>query len=287
MTGVPKSALKLVKYIEQQLPGVYPQEELYSMGRLIVEQLFNLTYTDIITDKPLETGGDLNEKISQIIKRLKNHEPVQYILGQAPFYGREFHVTPDVLVPRQETEELVDMIIKENAGKRLRILDIGTGSGCIAITLSLELPECEVWACDISEGALGVAQKNAGALGGKVSFFRTDILTDGLMQGPFDVIVSNPPYVCEGEKPLLEKNVLEYEPPLALFVPDEDPLVFYRKIAEQAHGQLSGTGVLYFEINESLGEDLCKMLNTMHFVPQIINDVNRKDRFIRAEQEKK
>lgn len=217
-------------------------------------------------------------------EKLKSGMPIQYILGHGPFYGRDFLVTKDTLIPRNETEELVHLIIKENPKPKLRILDIGTGTGCIPITLALEMNSPEVFAIDISEKALEVASENAENLHAKVDFSKCDILKEMPQIEDLDILVSNPPYIPLEEKGLMHPNVLDYEPDLALFVSDEDPLIFYRTIAEKGKSLLKPFGKIYFEINERFGNDVVKLLNSLGFQnTRILKDLNGKDRIVAAQ----
>ncbi|GAA0879898.1 peptide chain release factor N(5)-glutamine methyltransferase [Algoriphagus jejuensis] len=227
------------------------------------------------------------EKLSPILlthfKRLKTGEPIQYILRKAPFYGRDFFVTPDTLIPRNETEELVHLIIKENQAPGLKILDIGTGTGCIPITLALEMNDPKVYALDISEPALHVAEQNAQALNVNVSFERCDILKETPNSCDLDILVSNPPYVLESDKSAMHTNVLEHEPWIALFVSDEDPLLFYRVIAEKGKLMLRSGGKIYFEIHETQGEQIRKILAGLGYQQvNILQDLNGKTRMCSA-----
>jgi len=214
--------------------------------------------------------------------RLKNFEPIQYILGETEFYGLKLAVNPFVLIPRPETEELVQWIIKSQLPENCKILDIGTGSGCIALALKNELKNAEVFGTDISENALVVARQNAIKNNLDVDFFQADILKwEKIDWKTFDVIVSNPPYIRESEKKLIHPNVINHEPASALFVADSNPLVFYRSIAIFAKKQLSGNGLLFFEINENLGSEMKKMLICFGFSEiEIRKDINRKNRMV-------
>jgi release factor glutamine methyltransferase len=227
-------------------------------------------------------------KFNFAVKQLKQQRPVQYILGKADFYKLQFVVNEQVLIPRPETEELVDLIIRElKQTNAPDILDIGTGSGCIAITLKKNLPAATVAALDVSEGALKVAMQNAVSNQVAVSFFQQDILkTNTLPEAvfrQFDCIVSNPPYICISEKKEMDKNVLEHEPHLALFVPDEDPLLFYKAIADFALNHLKPKGKLYFEINAAYGLETKQMLEKKGFKNVIlISDLNNKNRILQG-----
>jgi len=238
---------------------------------------------DIIMHEDASLSPFIKSEIDAILKRLVKHEPIQYITGEVRFHGMEMKVTPDVLIPRPETDELVDIIVSD-AGETedLRVLDIGTGSGCIAIALARSLRFPTVTAVDISDAALAVARENASNLKANISFIKEDILTDS-PEGIFDIIVSNPPYIDESEKSGMEPNVLDYEPKIALFVPDNNPLLFYKRIAEIAVRKLSPAGKLYFEINPRHANELSRYLNDCGFDDvQVIRDSFGKLRFIRA-----
>lgn len=279
---VKASPLVLLKHIRSELIDIYGQES-DSLAMLLTEHLSKLDRTQIITDQHFDAGPMLNNQVKQAIDRLKNHEPLQYIIGHADFFGRQFQVSPATLIPRPETEELVQMVIDELKGEtNLSILDIGTGTGCIPITLSLELPVSKVQSVDISPLALSVARENARNLGAKVQFNQLDILTEELT-GMYDVIVSNPPYVLEEEKAQMQPNVLDYEPAQALFVPDRSPLLFYERIAELGTRHLNKGGILFFEINERFGDQLSQLLNEMgYYEVTVRKDLQGKDRMIIA-----
>jgi len=222
-------------------------------------------------------------RLYEDFERLKSGEPIQYILGKGPFYGREFLVGPATLIPRNETEELVHLIIKENRQPGLKLLDIGTGTGCIPVTLGLEMNNPEVFAVDISEEALKIAHQNSDALGAKVMFMKCDILSENPSVPQLDILVSNPPYIPEIQKQEMHRNVLEFEPALALFVPDDDPLLFYRTIAKKGKQLLKPDGKLYFEINEEFGKEVASLLSQLgYFQIQIIKDLNGKNRIVKG-----
>lgn len=226
---------------------------------------------------------DLPKSLLDDLERLKKGEPIQQILGKAPFYGREFKVSRDTLIPRNETEELVHLIIKENPQSGLKILDIGTGTGCIPITLFLEMNEAEVYGLDVSESALAIAHKNAEALKAKVHCIHLDILEEELPIRDLDILVSNPPYIPKKGKEKMHRNVLDFEPHLALFVPDENPLLFYRRIAELGKKALKPKGKIYFEIHEDYGKDVQNLLFGLGYSEvEIIPDLNGKDRMVRG-----
>jgi release factor glutamine methyltransferase len=236
--------------------------------------------------------ADLQQAISSTVdteplladfQRLLTGEPIQYILGEAPFYGRSFGVTRDTLIPRNETEELVHLILKENPKSELRVLDLGTGTGCIPITLALELQEPEVYALDVSVQALAVACKNALQLGAQVQFIKGDLLGSIPNLDLFDVIVSNPPYVPLRDQGEMQANVLNFEPHLALFVPDEDPLVFYKAIGVWGQQLLKHGGKLYLEIYENLADKLVQLLLSQGYEElRVQQDLNGKNRMLSA-----
>jgi release factor glutamine methyltransferase len=230
-------------------------------------------------------NSDYNQ-IMSITKRLLSHEPIQYILGETEFYGLKFRVNQAVLIPRPETEELVDWIIRDHKNSALTIVDVGTGSGCIAVTLAKNLIQSTVYALDVSEQALEQAKANAQLNEVVVQFFQTDVLKQpwpGFTKKP-DLIVSNPPYVTQKEKKQMQANVLDYEPSLALFVSDDDPLLFYREIATQARNLLADEGWLYFEINEALGNQTATLLEALGYRQiELRADINGKHRMIKAQ----
>ena len=221
--------------------------------------------------------------MNDILSRLKNGEPYQYVLGEAEFYGRRFKVTGDVLIPRPETEELVEWVVSDAGDKRSRYLDIGTGSGCIAVTLAKEIANARVDAWDISEKALEVAAENAHHNKAQVNFSQVDILRPLTVSGRYDVIVSNPPYVTEAEQKDMSRNVLDFEPHVALFVPDNRPLLFYERIADLAKELLHDGGRLYFEINRDMAEAVATLLyNEGLQAVEVRNDLSGNPRMIRA-----
>ncbi len=231
------------------------------MVRVILEHLKGYTPVDIILHSGDEVSDFISAKVAAIVSRVLADEPLQYVLGDTRFYGMTVKVTPDTLIPRPETEELVDIIVKENRRPDLRVLDVGTGSGCIAIALARNLPFAKVGAIDISDGALAVARENAEALKASVTFRREDALhLEALSSPAYDIIVSNPPYVTMSERKDMEANVLGHEPSLALFVPDDDPLRFYKAITDYAVSALDKGGRLYFEINPLFATDMQAMV---------------------------
>ena len=272
----------------RRLAQVYDEGEAKAIARMVYEVRFNLTLSDLFIGKDTQLSANDQAELAEITQRLEQQEPVQYVLGQADFCGRTFAVNQHVLIPRLETEELCRWIISEFRDERLEfkdcsILDIGTGSGCIAITLAAELPEAKVTAWDISEEALQVARENTKRLHSNVTFERTDALNTPLDHERWDVTVSNPPYICNKERARMEANVLDYEPHTALFVPDDSPLLFYSAIAQYGLTALKTGGQLYFEINPLYAQELAEMLSMMSYHDiKIKNDTYGKQRMIRA-----
>lgn len=273
-----------IQHIRTELAGLYPVTEINAMHRLIIETVCGWSFSEQQIRKTEIIGAAEAEKIKTIVARLKTAEPLQYILGETHFMGLKIKVTPDVLIPRPETEELVDLIISDKPENDCRILDIGTGSGCIALALKSRLAQAEISGIDISEKALEIARKNSKINGLDVHFFQADILNWQKLDWPdFDVIVSNPPYITESEKKLMHKNVLDFEPENALFVADADPLLFYNAIARFASEKLRRGGRIYFEINEKFGEETKKMLAGFGFIQiVIVTDIHGKSRFVKA-----
>ena len=282
--------MKTYQQLWQSLTPLYDAGEAQAIVRTVLDVKYGMTLTDIICGKVNEISADEERKLEEIIIRLQKGEPVQYVLGEADFAGRTFHVEPGVLIPRPETAELCQWIEEDvsslEADERKQILDICTGSGCIAITLGLTIPNSEVTGWDISEDALKIAQGNVKLLdAGNVKIEYQDALklAETSDAGRWNIIVSNPPYICEKEKADMEKNVLEHEPSLALFVPDEDPLKFYRAIAEYASSALKSGGALYFEINPIYEKETREMLLRLDFKDiETKEDAFGKKRMMRA-----
>lgn len=242
------------------LEPLYGNGEARAITDYVLDVCFGLSKADILCGAVDEMTAEKTAELNKIFNRLTKGEPVQYVLGRAEFSGRWFNVRPGVLIPRPETEELCAWITADSkASGSPKVLDIGTGSGCIAITLQLDMPESKVTAWDISADALDVARENAKQLGANVNFVKQDAL-NAKPEGEWDVIVSNPPYICEKEKKDMAVNVLEHEPHTALFVPDADPLLFYRAITRLAVQTLNKGGRLYFEINPIYADDTCRMM---------------------------
>jgi len=288
------SNIKMKTYQEfwQSLTPLYDAGEAQAIVRTVLDVEYGMTLTDIICGKVNELSSDEERNLEEIIARLQNGEPVQYVLGEADFAGRTFHVEPGVLIPRPETAELCQWIEEEvsslKADAPKQILDICTGSGCIAITLGLNIPNSEVTGWDISEDALRIAQGNVEMLkAGNVRIEYQDALMLPKAAETADIIVSNPPYICEKEKADMEKNVLEHEPSIALFVPDEDPLKFYRAIAEYASSALKSEGALYFEINPIYEKETREMLEELGFKDiETKEDAFGKKRMMKAKNNK-
>jgi release factor glutamine methyltransferase len=279
----------------QELSSLYEEQEIESFFYIILEKLHGLKRIDLALNPQSVMDGAHLKQWKNIVSELKKQRPIQYILGETTFYGLSFLVNENTLIPRPETEELVELIIKSFessvSGSGLKILDIGTGSGCIAISLAKNIPNAAVFAIDVSEEALATAKKNAELNKVAIDFISTnilDVVTLSAVAGldkQFDIIVSNPPYVRNLEKYEIKPNVLEYEPHLALFVDDIDPLLFYRKIAELAIKNLNPNGKLYFEINQYLGKETIKLLEDFGFRNvELKKDIYGNDRIISCEK---
>lgn len=283
--GINIQTIKDIKvYLTKELKGIYPDSEIRALTLIILETVLksgkvqNLAFPEtIVLQKHVH-------EILRICSELKRGKPLQYILGETDFYNLRIKVNNETLIPRPETEELVDLIIKENKNFTGTILDAGTGTGCIAIALAVNLPGTNVSGFDISDGAVVLAKENARLNNASVNFFRADILNpDPELFNETDIIVSNPPYITESEKELMDGNVLHFEPGKALFVPDSDPLIFYSAIIKLAYTILNPGGKLYFEINEVMGNDLYNILDSHEYSGiKIIKDINGKDRFLKG-----
>ena len=271
--------------LRNRLRTCYSATEAAAMARIICCEMLGQRATDFVLNEPLETDGTQARLLEDAVGRLLRFEPMQYIQGKARFLGRDFHVKPGVLIPRPETEELVERMLREIPANA-RIADIGTGSGCIAVTLALEVPGSRVQAWDISETALRIARQNAEALQAEVDFVHRDALAwQPEEKGVLDVIVSNPPYVTEAERTDMEPNVLLHEPEGALFVPDEDPLRFYRRIGLLGRELLAPGGRIYFEINRAYGKETADLLRQQGYTDvRTEKDLSGNDRFATATQ---
>ena len=268
------------------LKDEYPAQEASSFFNLLIESYLGMNRLDFALKPGKEISLEEKEKFESAIHRLSLHEPIQYIIGETEFFGLKFKVNKNVLIPRPETEELVQWILDDVGGAKnpqnLKILDIGTGSGCIAISLAKNLPNAEVFALDISEKALKTARENAGLDKVNVDFIQADILNLEALTGKFDVIVSNPPYVREMEKAEMHLNVLENEPDMALYVQDTDPLIFYGIIAKLAQEGLQKNGNLYFEINQYLAKETEEILKNSGFKTELKKDIFGNYRMLRG-----
>lgn len=271
-------------YFIEKLTPIYDIMESESFFNITLEELKGWKRIDLALNPTAELSVEEIKKWDTVLYQLEQQKPIQYIFGHTHFYGLDLEVNSNTLIPRPETEELVEWIIHENKTRgAIKILDIGTGSGCIAISLAKNLPDAEVYAIDVSEGALAVAKRNALANNVSVKFIQQDILAVEALPEQFDVIVSNPPYVRNLEKAEIKQNVLEYEPHLALFVEDNDALIFYRKIALLAKASLPQNGKLYYEINQYLGNETVQMLEGFKFTNVVLRqDMYGNDRMISA-----
>ena len=270
-----------------RLVHLYPRREAENMVNRLILHLFGMSRVmqQIQVDKRLSESEMLI--VHKTIQRLLKGEPIQYVLGVTEFYGLKLAIRPGALIPRPETEELVDMIVKEHRGEEIAVLDIGTGSGCIALALKNSLPRCHVMAVDVSEQALQLARENARQLHLDIDFKLCDILDTetchAVLDRKFQLIVSNPPYVLQKEKVQMSGNVLNFEPHLALFVADDEPLLFYRKIIKLAGESLMAGGSLYFEINENYAVKTAALFDQRVFEkPLILKDIHGKERFVKA-----
>lgn len=265
----------------QSLDGVHDREELERFYYWLCEHFLNMNRAEVVLSQRMEIQNETLLCLQQALDQLKEGAPIQYVVAHAFFMGYKFQVNKHVLIPRPETEELVSLITKQQLNKPVSILDIGTGSGCIAISLAKALPNAQVDALDISEEALKVAAQNAEQLQAKVNFMHSDVLRLEHLPKTYDVIVSNPPYVTVSEKSQMHVNVLNFEPHTALFVHDDDPLLFYRVIAELAWKNLVSCGMLYFEINQYLGKETKVLMQNLGYVQvQLLKDVFQNDRML-------
>ena len=271
--------------LQQKLEILYDKREASTIANWVIEHITGLKRMDRLLKKAVLLNEDQIEILNKQTKRLLNSEPVQYVLGEAWFAGNCFFVDPAVLIPRPETEELIEWIKADGAIDPMhQILDIGTGSGCIPITLKLYKPSSSILSIDISAAALLVAQQNATNLDAAINFKQIDFLDqkNWTSFSQFDCIVSNPPYIKESERSSMSKNVTDFEPDIALFVPDIDPLIFYRKIAEFGMEHLAKNGAIYLEINQSLGNDVCSLFQEIGYTTELRKDFNENDRMVKA-----
>lgn len=276
-----------IQWIRQELQGVYPDAEIRAFTRMIFHALRGWTLTDLLLREEERLSPAEVSQVGAIVSRLRQREPIQYILGEVTFGGLTLRVNPAVLIPRPETEELIHWIITSRSEAPHSLLDIGTGSGCIALALSKAFPHCDTRGCDLSEEALTVARNNALINHSGARFFKADILRWPAFREwqKTDLIVSNPPYVMESEKNEMEEHVVLHEPPLALYVPDEDPLLYYRHIAAFAREWLSEEGELFLEINRRFGQEVTTLLSQHGFrKSEVRNDLSGNPRMVRAQK---
>lgn len=268
--------IHLKREFTSKLKDQYPPEEINSFFNLLMEHHLRITRLDLALDPGKEISPIEVKKFEEALQPLLNHEPIQYIIGETEFFGLQFKVNPHVLIPRPETEELVQWVLEDLQKKKINdisILDIGTGSGCIALSLAKNFPQATISAMDISQEALNCARNNAESNGVKINFIQQDILNLDNLPHQYDVIISNPPYVRELEKKEMSRNVLEHEPSLALYVKDEDPLIFYKKITKLAEAGLKKNGNLYFEINQYLAEETKGIVVNSNLQPELRKDI--------------
>lgn len=277
---------RIAKHIKENLGSYYPAGEVAAFTRIIATEILGIPQMTFFLKDNVELTHEQEATLEDAINRLQKHEPIQYIQGYSDFCGLRFKVTPATLIPRPETSELVEWVASEATGNE-RILDIGTGSGCIAVSLANKMPQSKVTAWDISNEALAVATENSRSNGTEVLFEQVDILSYRPEENLFDIIVSNPPYIKENEKSAMHANVLDWEPHTALFVPDSDPLLFYRTIAIKGLQILKPGGRLYFEINRAHGSETMEMLAGLGYTGiELRKDFAENDRMIKATRNK-
>jgi len=287
MQNLQHTVKSLLDFIKQQFAPLYPAQEAQALSHLLLTELLGIAPAALYISAEKKVDDSAARQVKNVVEQLQQMRPIQQILGKAAFYGMTFAVNEHTLIPRPETEELVDWIACDlrPAACGLRLLDMGTGSGCIAVSLAKNIPHSSVTAWDISEKALEVARKNAAENSANITFEQVDILSAQLPapSPQLNLIVSNPPYVCESEKAQMSDNVLRYEPHAALFVADSNPLLFYTAIADFAKRALAPNGFLYVEINATLGSRVVKMLQEKGFFDVTLRkDINGKDRMVRA-----
>jgi len=280
-----------IYFMQKQLGGLYPDSEIRTMTYRTLESVCNLNQTAVLRDKDKQLSANQTKRIEDIIEDLRNFRPIQYILGETEFFGLPFKVNEQVLIPRPETEELVELIMENGEwrmeNEELTILDIGTGSGCIAVALAKKLPHAKVYAMDISEKALAVAEENAKLNQVHIQFIQQDILQLGfsIPNSQFSIIISNPPYITPSEKTNMAPNVLNYEPQEALFVPEDRPLLFYEAIAEFSIHYLKSDGRLFLETNSLFGKSVAEMLRRRGFRNvELKQDLAQNDRMVSAQR---
>lgn len=276
----------LFEYLVKKLKLIYNTNESESLAKYVLKEIFNLSVLDIISNKSLLLSPTQKDTLGSVLERLKNQEPIQYIFNQAEFLGKLFYVNSHVLIPRPETEELVYLVVEELKNfSNPRVLDLGTGSGCIPIGIKILAPNSNVYALDISLEALLIAKNNAKSLNAEVIFFQDNILEPQILQDEmFDILVSNPPYIPQNERNQIQKNVKDFEPSLALFVPDENPLLHYEAIAQKWLRFLKPNGVLFFEIHHLMAMPIKEMLQNQGLAVEIHKDFHVKNRFVKAKR---
>ncbi len=277
----------ILNHLSNQLTGSFNPNEIQTIKKYIVEAVLNVPYHQVFLNTHQKVNSEKGREVERIIAELLAGKPLQYAVGLAYFSDLVLRVTPSVLIPRPETEELVSLIVKENKVNSPTILDVGTGSGCISLALAKHIADAKVTGVDISSDALSVAKDNAAINKLSVNFFQVDILEPTALEGfYFDIVVSNPPYVTESEKEFMKRNVLDYEPHMALFVPDSDPLRFFRAIALLSIRCLSPYGWLWFEINEALGSEVVDLLKSIGYDSvELMYDFRGKPRFVKAQRQ--
>jgi release factor glutamine methyltransferase len=290
-----------VTYMTDALKEMYDEDESKTIAQMILEDCTGQTRSFLLLNKAEALSANEEERLKERLNRLQHHEPVQYVLNKSWFYGMELYIDKNVLIPRPETEELVDWILKDiklsglavfergsmqaDVTNTLKILDIGTGSGCIALALKKAMPKAEVWGCDISEEALNIARRNGSSLDIRVDFQGIDFLDEAQQRflPTVDIIVSNPPYVPLKDKESMRPNVLQYEPHTALFVPDNDPLLFYKAIAQFAEKRLHDKGAIYLEIHEELGGAVAAIFKPNKYQQvEVRKDMQGKERMVKV-----
>ncbi|MBD1398997.1 peptide chain release factor N(5)-glutamine methyltransferase [Pontibacter sp. JH31] len=274
------------QYIRENIQTVYPEPEAGAIAQLVLEHVLHKSQVQLSLGQQEEITPAQEAQVQQAVGRLRRQEPVQYVLGMAHFYGLDLQVDERVLIPRPETEELVDLVVREHKGQQnLSVMDICAGSGCIPLALAANLQVDKVYGLELSEGALQVARANAERYSLPVEWLQQDVFDpiEGIAPHSLDIVTSNPPYVMEQEKALMRPNVLAYEPHLALFVPDSEPLKYYKRIAELGAGLLKKGGQLYFEINEQYGEEVRQLLLQYGFAEaEVVQDLFNKNRIVKA-----
>lgn len=282
------NARNIYQYVKEILLERYDAGEADAMSRWIIERIYQVDWNGILAERKIEQNEDQLKKVEEILERLYTYEPIQYIFGEVSFFHLTLKVNKSVLIPRPETEELVSLIVKNHeAAKSLKILDIGTGSGCIALALASLLPQSHLIGLDVAINSLKLARENAGLNQVSVTWLQLDILNENLPENGYDIIVSNPPYICESEKKEMQTNVLDFEPSHALFVPDSTPLLFYRRIVSQANLYLVEGGYLYFEVNPKFATDVALLLKQQNYEEvSIEKDISGKPRIVWARKAK-